>query len=364
MTSRRRARPPPPERSFGVEVGLGVQGEQAPGLDLDDDHGAREVRAHRLFDRARELDVDGEPEVTAGDRILALGRVDEALGLGAVAVAAVRVDDALFPAAAAAQVTLPGALHAGGAQRVAEAVAERVHLGALFGGEVLVAFGPERIEALLVDLGDVAEHVRAEVLVRVVADRLLHDVGAGDLVLALAQLGDDVARDVFTNEHGAPAGRAIVVGATHLAEALLDALFFFRGEPEHVGDLVERVGLGIDDAALLRARAGHHAPRHHVHVVGRSARREDAAFAVADDAAGGGQRDAADDVLVGDLRVLVAADDLQLEEPPRQGQEREQREEREPLVAFAKLGDVRAGHEKQRHVRAPRPSTWPARAPA
>src|SRR5690606_2644768 len=71
---------------------------------------------------------------------------------------------------------------------------------------------------------------------------------------------------------------------------------------------------------------------------------------VAHDAARRGDADTADDVLVGGLRVLGALHDLQMEEPHRDGAEREEGHERHPAVALAELRDVGARYEQVAHA--------------
>jgi hypothetical protein len=66
------------------------------------------------------------------------GSIDESFGLGARAVPPARVDDALLPAALAAEVRLPRVLDPGGADRVAGFVAERVESLLLVARHVLV----------------------------------------------------------------------------------------------------------------------------------------------------------------------------------------------------------------------------------
>src|ERR1019366_8606336 len=116
----------------------------------------------RALDGLLELDVDREAQVAPGDGVHARGRVDQVLRLGARSVPSARVDDALLPASLAAEVGLPCALDAGGADRVAGLVAERVAALLLVAREVFVALGPVLEQRLGVDLGDGAEHVRAE----------------------------------------------------------------------------------------------------------------------------------------------------------------------------------------------------------
>src|SRR4051812_22841213 len=73
-------------------------------------------------------------------------------------------------------------------------------------------------------------------------------------------------------------------------------------------------------------------------------------MSIADDPARRRDGDPSDDVLVGDLRVLRALYDLQLEESYTDDGEGQERAERHPAVAFAKLAHVRAGHEKGAHA--------------
>ncbi len=340
-----------------VEVGLRVEREEAARPHVDDHRGACGVRAHRALDRLLELDVDREAQVAPGDGIHARRGVDQVLRLGARAIATPRVDHSLLPAALSAQIGLPGALDAGRADRVARLVVERVLALLLVAREVLVSLGPVLRERLRVDLRDVPEHVRAQVLVRIEANRDADDVDARELVVVLLELGHDVARHVLANEdRRVPAGRLVVVAGACRVDARLEGPLLLGIQPQDLGEAGPRVGVVRDRLAVAiahRPRARHHAPGHDLDVVRGPARREDLSVGVADDAAGRREDDPADDVLVRDGRVRRPVERLELEEPPDDDHEGEEGGERHPLVALAELADVRAREQEVAHGIAP-----------
>src|SRR6185295_17048097 len=96
----------------------------------------------------------------------------------------------------------------------------------------------------------------------------------------------------------------------------------------------------VDEA---RPHALHVEPRgDDIDVVGRAARREDVAVAITDDAARGGQRGAAHDVLARGGAVLVALHDLELEEARDEAEEQERHRQADPLEAALELAGVGA----------------------
>ena len=344
-----------------IEIGLRIQREQAPRAHVDHHRCACGVRAEGALDRLHELDVDGESQVTPGDGLLLARLVQVAFGLGPGPVAPVRVDDAFLPPALAAQVTLPRVLDTRRARAVSAVVSQRVHLLALLERHALVAGGPDVTQHLGVQLGHVAEHVRAQVLVRVVANEDLLHFAARELHLVLLQLGHDVARHVLAHEHGTPARAAPpaarlihgVVGARE-ADPRLDAGALIGVEPEHVGDLGPRIGIvGGGLAALQRSRAGHHAPGDDCDVVGGPAGREHPALRVAHHASGRGQRRAPHDVLVRRGLVVRPFHDLQLKEADHHRAEGDEDRQREPLVALPEFRSAFARDEQLAHARPP-----------
>src|SRR5262249_39459860 len=100
------------------------------------------------------------------------------------ALVSLRVDEHFLPAARSAEVALPGALDA----RRADAIA----LG--------VARAPKLLQLLGVDLGHVAEHVCADLVVRVVAHRHGGDLDSRKLRLVRLVSRDRVARDVLLEQ--------------------------------------------------------------------------------------------------------------------------------------------------------------------
>ena len=340
-----------------VEVRLAVHREQAARPHVDHDGRASGVRAHRALDRLHEVDVDREPEVASRERLLARRCIEQALGLGPGSIATARIDDPLLPAALPAQVALPRALDTRSADDVARVVAERVRLEALLGRHRLPALRAEARERLGVDLGGVADRVRGEVLVRVVADRLAHHLAAGDLGGVLLELGDDVAREILTDEDGAPAGRVVLVGRARVLDAGGEARALVGVQAERVGDTAPRVDLvGQHDdrpVRLLGPRARHHAAGNDEHVERRTARCEHTALGIADDAAGRRDGDATDHVLVRRLGVFRALHDLELKEAHADDAEREKGNERHPAVPLPELADVRTRDEERAHTRPP-----------
>ena len=338
----------------GVEVGLAVHREQPAGAHVDDDRRPRRMRAHRALDRLDEIDVHGEPQIATRQWLLTRRRIEQALYLGPGPVAAARVDDTLLPATLPAQVALPRSLDAGGADHVARVVAERIGLLPILGGHRLPAGGAEVRERLGVDLGGVPDGMRAEMLVRVVADWLAHHLHAGHLDGVLLQLGGDVTREILTYQDGTPARRAILGSDARVLDARGEAHALVGVEPQRVRDAVPRVRLLADHDArahrLRRLRARHHPAGDDEHVERGTARGEHAALRITDDPAGGRDGDATDHVLVRGLRVLGALHDLQLEEARGEDAEREERDQREPAVPLAELADVGAGNQEGAHA--------------
>ena len=310
--------------------------------------------AHRALRALFEVHVHREAQIAPRDRLLAARVVEDAVRVGARAVAAARVDDALLPAPLPAQVALPGVLDARGADAVSHVVAERIQLLPLLGRELVVPRGAEPRERLGVDLGDVAEEVRAEAACR------------GSSGRASARRRRPGARSRAGGARrrcraGGPRGRG--AGASRgtcprrscrpsrmRSSKRARSSGFTRSESAMWGH--ESVSSG--GGSVRRAGARHDAAGDDVGVVGGAARGEDAPLGVADHAARGGEGDAADDVLVRDRAVGRAADDLQLEEADRDAQEGEEDDERHPLVALAELSDVGARDEKIAHSRLPR----------
>src|SRR5690606_31329561 len=214
----------------------------------------------------------GQAQIAARHGIEPSRFVNEPLDLGPRAALASRVDDDLLPATRTAQVALPGSLD----PRGADAVAFRVALAATAG------------ERFGVDLRHVAEQVRAELAVGVVANRHGHDVHAAERFGVRLERGDDVARDVLLDEDLLELARRPIGArvAQDVAQPLLDALAFLGAELEVLGEL--RPGLVHVETA-----------RNDVDVVRRAVRGEDAALRVADDAARGREADLEDDVVAG-----------------------------------------------------------------
>ena len=199
--SRMRSRPAPPERSFGSKSGLLYIARRRPVRTSTTTAEpaacgriARSIACTRSMSMVRRR---SRPESGSCAR----RRVEEALGLGPGAVAAARVDDALLPAALPAEVALPRALDAGGADDVARVVAERVRLLPLLGGHALPArrAGSAR-----------ASRRRSRRCSRASARRGACTGSSGSAgsttsqpgssVGVLLQLGDDVAREVLAHE--------------------------------------------------------------------------------------------------------------------------------------------------------------------
>jgi hypothetical protein len=316
-----------------VEAGLRIEGEHAPGAHVDGDGGAGDLAAHGAVDCLDELDVERQPQVAPGHRVEPARLVEQAVDPHGGGAGAAGADEGLFPAATAAQVALPAALDAGGAEAVA----------------LDVAGGAQAHERLAVDLGHVAEGVRAQLAVRVVAHRHGNDVDALELGLVRLERGDGVAADVFAHEQLLELARLRVFTGlvADLVEALFEAGALFGAEAQVVDGLGPRLGLG--DAHGSPALE---LPGHGVDVVRGAVGGEHVPVGVAHDAPRGGERDAAHDVLARGGAVLVAEHDLQEEQAAEDGEEDEQDERGVVTEAAAELADVGALPEEA-HRRGP-----------
>jgi hypothetical protein len=108
----------------GVEGGLGRDGEDAPGLDVDNDRSRRAHGAQGALDDALNVEIEGEDDVVARRRRLADRTVGDQVGDANVgAPHAAPVDHDLLEALVSAQVRLPLALDAGASDGVAGLVA-------------------------------------------------------------------------------------------------------------------------------------------------------------------------------------------------------------------------------------------------
>jgi hypothetical protein len=266
----------------GVEARLRIEAEDAARAHVDHGHAAGELAAEGLVEGLLHVGVEREPEIAPRDRVGAARVLDDPLAAGLPPTA--RVDEHLLPAARAAEVALPRALDAGDADAIALHVARRA----------------QRRQALTVDLGHVAEHVRAHVVVRVIAHRDRHDLDAGQLRLVGREVRHRVARHVLLEQDLLLL--ALAVGGAQGEHVLLEAGALVEAHAEVVDELgpdVDHVETRGDDVDVVRRPArGEHLPR-----------------AIADDPARRRQRDAPDDVLPSDGAVLVGVDDLELEEP-------------------------------------------------
>src|SRR5260221_7410101 len=124
------------------------------------------MRPHRAIDCLHQLRVDGEPQIGARDGRLLHGSIEQALRFRTGSIATVRIDDALLPATLPAKVALPCALEAGRPARISALVVERVDLRALLRAHFLETVRLHLSAHLGFDLADVANRMRAEVLVR------------------------------------------------------------------------------------------------------------------------------------------------------------------------------------------------------
>ena len=143
---------------------------------------------------------------------------------------------------------------------------------------------------------DVAEHVRGDVAERIVADQA-GDQGHAGQVRAV----DRDARDLGPVEILAHRERHERAARVHLGDHFLDALL---GQGDQTGQRLER---GVQIGGLLA---------HHQNAIGRAVAGERHAIAVEDAPAIGRHQAVIDPVLVGEQRVLVGVDRLQVVEPP------------------------------------------------
>ncbi len=166
----------------GVEAGARDHGEDLAGVRIQRDDGAV-LAVERLLGGHLEVEVDGEPEVLAGD--------GERLALLADLLA-VRVDDDVAGAVGTAQERVVGGLDAGLADDIAGRVA---------GIAVIVG------EHLLGHLADVADEVGGETVAGVEAALLVAGFELGQLVAVRLDEGLLVGGDVLLERDGLVLGR-------------------------------------------------------------------------------------------------------------------------------------------------------------
>ena len=183
------------DEQVGIEAGLGDEGEHAAGRGLDRHQRAAAV-AERLLGDFLQPDVERERQVVAGGGRGARERAH---------AAAAGVDLDLLEAGDAVQLALVALLEAGLADVVGALVVR---------GQALVVL--DALHVLVVDAADVADHVRGELAVRVLAEQARLDVDAGE---AVAVGGE--ARDLLVGEAGADRQAVGALGFDHQAlEAL------------------------------------------------------------------------------------------------------------------------------------------------
>ena len=240
------------------------------GAHVKDHRAGARLHAQALVHIALQVEIEGQLDVVARLAVLAVQRLD---------LAAQRVDLEPNQACPAAQLAVVDLL---------DAVLADPELGQL---EQRVAG-----QLLLRDRRHVAEHMRGDVAQRIVADQA-GDQGHAGQVRAV----DRDARDFRPVEILAHRERHERTARLHLGDHLLDALL---GQGDQTAQRLEsRVQIG----GLLA---------HHQDAVGGAVAGERHAIAVEDAPAIGRHEAVVDPVLVGEQRVLVGIDRLQVIEAP------------------------------------------------
>ncbi len=287
-----------------IEGRRGAHAEDRSVADVHRDERARQPAAReRRFAGRLDLLVEGQLQVVAGlgldPRELAAARLAGCIDLDADRAVAATEDRVVLR------------LEAGGADPIARL-------------EPLVG---RLLELVGADLGDVAEQLRPERPVRVVADVDLGGGDAGELVLALAQVVDEVLVDVLLERHRV-GGKLLGL----LADLLLDLVV------GHVRDPGQLLELLVASLLVVRQLVGTDLQGQDRLVVD-----EDAAGAVEDLAARRLDLDLADAVGVRLLQVGLAGEDLEepeAEEDRREGDDPDAAEDRHP---HRELGVRRGG---------------------
>ena len=164
----------------------------------------------------------------------------------------------------------------------------------------------DAVEVLVVDAADVADRVRGDLAVRVLAEEPRLDLDAGKAVAV-----DGEARDLLV---GQPRAQRQALEVLRFLEQLAEALAVARLDVDDLGERVDRRVEILDPRRLDLER------------VGRVALREHDAVAVGDDAAIGHDRHDGDAISLGESLVVAVLDDLQVEEAREQRGERQQHE--------------------------------------
>jgi hypothetical protein len=269
---------------LGSKVGLAHEGQHLAGLGVDGHHRAAPIAEH-VFDQLLQLDVHRQHHGVAGR-----GRVARQAAHGAPAGRGFH----LLDAGLAVQRLLVALLDAELADVVGALVVGLVFLGPVFHRDLLA----------LVDAPDVAEHVRGELALRVVAEQARLDLHARKAIALRRE-----ARHFFVAQ--ARADRNGVEAARVFAQAL-EAAAVARRHLEHLGQAVD----GFLDVVHLRGRD--------LQRVGRVVRGQHDAVAVEDEPPVGHHRHHRRAVALGLLGQVFVPRDLQVDEPRAQQAEGEQ----------------------------------------
>ena len=262
----------PSTNRFGSKPGLGDEGQHPAGARLDR-HQRAAALAERVLGHLLQADVERQREVVARLRGAARERADAAPG---------GVDLDLLEAGGAVQLVLVARLDAGAADEV---------------GAAVVGVGSFLLEArlvVLVDAAHVADGVRGDVAVRVLAEQARLDLHA-----LVAEAVHREARHLLVGEPGADRH---AFGIARLDHHLLEAGAVARRDLDQLGQLVD----GALDAP--------HPAREDLERVARVVARDDDAVAVDDQAAVGRDRHDRDAVVLGLRGVDVVLDHLQEDE--------------------------------------------------
>ena len=288
-----------PREDGRVEGGHRAEGEDLAGVDVHRDEAARQAEAaDGALRRRLELRVEAQAQVVAGPRLL-----DAEAPAGGRAAG---VDLNAGPAVDPPEQVVVGGLDPGLPDQVSGL--QRLVLGLL--------------QLVGVDLAHVAEQVRGERALRVAAHVDAVNAHPGELALVLAQVVDEVIRDVAPKGHRA---RRRLLGL--LADLLLDPVDAHPGHRGQAPDHLRPRLLG------LRELRGPHLKRKR-----RAVADKRLAVAIHDLPAGRLHGDLAHLVVVGLRQVAVAGEHLEVPEAKEDRREDHQGERAQDRDAKLKLG--------------------------
>ncbi|MNQ36072.1 hypothetical protein D3C85_495830 [compost metagenome] len=255
------------DEGIGVEARLADHRQHVAAGRLDGDYGAA-AAAQGLFGRFLQAYVEGQYQVLAGFRIGALEYPQDA-------PAGVGLD--FLVAHLAVQLVFVEALDAGLADMVGAAVVHRIEL----------------FELLFVDPPDIAHRMGEMRTLRVMPHQLRHHLHAGQAELVHRHAGDLLLGQFEEDGHR-------LEGATPLAHAFLEQRTVIRGQLQHLDYHVEgRLPVAGPLAGDAEAEAGPVVGHYH-------------AVAVEDQPTGGRDRLHMDAVVLGQGRVVLVLDHLQV----------------------------------------------------